>query len=36
MVLTEDVDVSVGEDVAVFVAGVTLNDHQVAGADAAR
>ena len=26
---TEDIDVSVGEDVTVRVAGVTLDDHQV-------
>ena len=30
--LTEDVDVSVGEDVAVCVAGVALDHHQVVAA----
>ena len=29
-VYTEHVDVSVGEDVAVFIAGVALNDHRAA------
>jgi len=30
--LTEDVDVSVGEDVSVLVAGVALNDHAIVDA----